>query len=835
MAFCGHCGNKLPQDRMRFCPFCGTPLRQPSYGINDFYPEVEGDINALLSELGKVKPTATRSEHESPYKIDRLIKDDRLESDSQAKIGTFEKLYCTNYISDSKVTMYGYDDIDYASLVSLLAAALELELNMSLYQVIRKSAGIPIPEKAFKDTKEKEIKTKGLAVNVGKASQMYGALIELFSLFRDVVSQYVGNTEEFLESLKSVAKIRNEANHRLMIEKDAFLEFYRTYSCLFNKTIGKLLDLKTSLKEQEKGHGHKSYADAGTYASSEDTKDISAGVIFTDSRKLAVKYEGEINYSVSKGVRSYSEKINSWLQNYAKQLQALGINYTVLDLADGHYDYILDERNDWRAHLDILDKQCKKLNIDGEHPAALFIIGGTDVIPMPQFHNPGQNPVNEAQHIDWLDNTVDADFPYSYPAGAVKVTAKGELSLDALSQEIMKPRFHVGRLPLESGYVKTSMENDLKSYLERALSAYADGGIQVDSPLMTTCRRAMKVGTYMTEGLPLSVKTAMPDTMQAGQMITSPQLSLKAEKEFGADHFKSALSQSDMLIFLLHGGGGPTSGSYAGDYIDETNRRIMPVAYDPSLLQFGQAKCIATVCCFGAKYIGYSREVSTLLGSIYKDTLSFMGSSRSAYGVFDDTLGNGIEDTSFYSVRLMRSYLQLLFAGIQGGEALTKAKTQYINGVVSQQVPDRIEQGLTTILEFNYYGDPLLWMKPRIPIPASYEVTEDFIRNEVVKEDKWSVDYEPVGKGIGQQVGLLERIRSIVDRSFEEIHSIVSDKLYKEFGLEPREFYGAHKYATKNGEKGYTLRYRHTEGDIYSDTFVKIDRKGKVLNMYHTY
>ncbi len=827
----------------------------------DYLSKMQDDINKKTKDILEQsqyrvdsilnKSNPNKVEQKSPASLEALVKDQRLEAASQAKLGTFEKLYNTNYVGDSKVPMYGYDDIDYASLVNLLASALELELNMSLYQVIRKQEGIQMPENAFKDTKKMEIKVNGLDINLGKSAQMYGALIELFKRYRDVVGQYVDNPVGFIQSLSIVADVRNDANHTVMIEKERFLDFYQTYSILFNHNIGKLLTLKTNIKEQKKSRSHKSYTYTGTYNAEDDDyikglangisskKNVTPGIIFTDTRKLALKYEGEINYVAGDKLFSVAGAIHSWLRSYAEKLNEIGITYSVLDLADGCYDYILNERNDWKAYLDILDDISKKLEIDGEHPAALFIIGGTDVIPMPQFHNPGHDPISEANNLNCLDSTVDADFPYSYSAEVIKVTAKGELSLDALSQEIMTPRFYVGRLPLESGYVKTNIEGDLKRYLERALAAYSKGGIQIDSPLMTTCKRTIKVGTYMTEGFPLFISTALPDDMQAGQMVTSPSLSIEKDprgryEEYGLEYYKSALSESDMLIFLLHGGGHPSSGSYVGDYKDSENNRIQPTAYDPALLQYGKAKCIATVCCFGAKFIGYSREYSTLLSSIYRDTLSFMGSSRSAYGEFDDSMEERGVTTPPYSVRMMRLYLQFLFSGIQGGEALAKAKAQYINGVTSWQIPDDIPQGLTTILEFNYYGDPMLWMKPKISVPATYGVKETFNRSEAVKGDKWSVDYEPVGKDSGQ-TGLLARIRSMVDRNFEEIHSTISDKLYKEFGLEPREFYGAHKYSTKCGETGYSLQYRHTEGVFYTDTFVKTDLKGNVISMYHTY
>lgn len=809
----------------------------------DILEQNQNRIDSILNQSNSKK-----SDKESPVKLDSLVKDNRLENASQAKIGTFERLYNTNYLGDSKVPIYGYEDIDYASLVNLLASALELELNMSLYQVIRKHAGVPIPENAFKDAPRKEINVNGLDVNVGKSTQMYGALIELFKKFHDTIGQYVVDQSAFIQSLTKISKIRNDANHTVMIEKDVFLDYYQTYSHLFNINIGALLDLKTNLKEQKKRHYYRSYSDVGTYDASDDdyirglvegattNEKNSVGIIFTDTRKLALKYEGEVNYLSGDKVKSISEQINICLKKYAQALRKYGATYSILDLADGYYDYILSERTDWRAYLDILDDLCKKLDIDGEHPAALFIIGGTDVIPMPQFHNPGHSPVSEAHDLNYLDGTVDADFPYSYSAGAIKVTSKGELSLDALSHEIMSPRFYVGRLPLESGFIKTSIEDDLLSYLKRSYDAFADGGIQVNAPLMTTCKRTIKVGSYMVDGLPLSITTPLPEDMQAGQMITSPSLSIEDSRcpVFGLESYKSALAESDMLIFLLHGGSHPASGSYVGDYKDANNNRIQPTAYDPSLLQYGNVKCIATVCCFGAKYIGYSREYSTLLSSIYKDTLSFMGSSRSAFGEFDDGMETNGGATPPYSVRLMHIYLQLLFSGIQGGEALAKAKIQYINGVTSWQIPDDLPLSLTTILEFNYYGDPLLWMKPKISTPVTYGEKTVFHTNDMVKGDKWSVDYEPVGMGNERQ-GLLTRIRSMVDRNFEEIHATISDKLYKEYGIEPREFYGAYKYSTKNGEVGYSLQYRHEDGVFTSDTFVKINTQGTIISIYHTY
>lgn len=830
----------------------------------DFLSQIQNDINKRTQDvLGQSRKTVDSvlgrqeksdfEEKNTPEKIDRLVKDSRLDSATQAKIGTFEQLYQGTYVADSKVPMYGYEDLDYASLVNLLASALEIELNMSLYQAVRKAAGVDIPKHAWKNTQRQEVFAGGQALNVGKATQMYGALQDLFAKFQDTVSSVVGNSDDFLKGISQIANTRNRASHTNMIDKDEFLSFYACFSGLFNRYIGRLLDLKESFRKSVT-YGAFSYGNTARYDATDDDyiKGIKqsavgerkgqAGVIFTDTRKLSYKYEGEINVVSGQKVLSLSRMVYQWLVDYAEKLKQHGLDYVVLDLGEGDYDYILNERNDWQAYLDILDDFCLKAGINGQSPQALFIIGGDDVVPMPQFHNPAYSPVQEANDVDVLEKTIDADFPYSFSSAAIKVTEKGELSLDALSKELMTPRFYVGRLPIESGFVKTSIKDDIESYLIRSLKSFAEGGMAISSPLLTSMRRTIQVSSYMTGGVPLVLNAELPDNMKSGKMVTSPALSIddgrrKGIPENGVANYKSILSNTDMLIFLLHGGGHPASGAYSGDFIDSENHRIMPTAFVPELLPYGNFKSIATVSCYGAKYIGYSRDKSTLLSSIYRDTLCFMGSSRSALGDFDDSLHErGSDAVPKYSVRLMRYYLDMFFAGIPGGEAITKAKQQYISGITSWDYQDEsIPYGMTTILEFNFYGDPMLWMQPVITLPGHADAYKTISYNDSIKDDKWSYDYEAVASPGAGNSGLLSRVRSLVDCNFESIHKAITDKLYKEFRLEPREFYSAHKYTNKAGDSGYKLQYRHNDGIFNFDTFVMVDDCGNILSVDNTY
>lgn len=818
----------------------------------DYLSKIQEDVNQRTKDIldysqkrvdSIIGKTQINDETQGkPDKLDRLIKDNRLELATQAKIGTFEKLYLSNYLGDSRVPMYGYDDLDYASLVNLLASALEIELNMSIYQAIREQNGIPLPEYAFKNAPNQVIKINKLEINLGKAKQMYGALIELCNQFYDTLGRFFDKPSEFLDSLAKIAKIRNDANHTVQIDKEAFWYFYKMYAKLFNSSIYILLNYKETLKSQIRQQYASAYTYAGSYDSSEDdyirsigkgltvNKDVTRGIIFTDSRQLSIKYEGTI---------AMAGQIHDVLLGYANKLSAFGVNYHILDLADGYYDRSLHEHKDWQSYLTILDDVCMKSGIDGDHPAALFIIGGDDVIPMPQLHNPISTPTDEAEGQDFLDSTVDSDLPYAYRSDAIKLTAKGDLSLDALQYDIMKPRLFVGRLPLESGFVKTRIDKDLYSYLLRALSAYEEGGISVEYPLMTTMRRTIRVGSMMKERIPVKSPDDLPDDMIAEDMLTSPSICItdspkRGVKECRLQEYQKVLSSADMLLFLLHGGCHPASGVYSGEYINKDGNHIFPAAFSPELLHYGTFKCIATVSCFGAKFIGYDRGFSTLLSAIYKDSLSFMGSSRSSPGIFDDTIGQSNWEMYLASVRLMNLYLGYLFSGMQGAEALTRARLQYFSEFTSWRNSFATCRGVTTMLEFNYFGDPALWLKPKISAPSGNTYQVKYAGNEQINGDRWLINYDVVSEAKKPQ-GLLARLRAMVDKNFEDIHARISKQLYKEYGLDPREFYKACKYSSKGGDAGYSLLYRHADGEMITDTYVDVDAHGNINGIYGMY
>ncbi len=781
---------------------------------------------------------------EQPVFFERLRRDPRLENATQAKIGTFEKLYTTFYVQETDIPMFCYDDTDFASLVNLLSSALEIELNASLYQAVRATYGIKMPKYANRDTDAKEVYAGGISINIGKGHQMYGAILKLLDKHRETVGYVTSDTDAFLSSLQEIALIRNNADHTEFISNEMFVRFYGTFASLFNSHISRMLSLKEQICQQKKQFNGSTYGDVKYDVSADDyirsltlnasTEEPSSseifGIILTDTRKISLKYVGDGRESVS---------IKRELENYIQSLKEYDVDYVLIDLSDEDTPQ-LNERSDWHDYLDILDGAADKLNIDGNNPAGLFIIGGDDVVPMPKLHNPGHRLTGDADDINISDNTIDTDLPYAYPSSAIRIDNEGNLSLEALQYDIANPRFYVGRLPMENGYIKHPLEDDLFFYLYRSLAIFRKGGLESRSPLMTAMRRTIQVGRYMVEDIPVAIHTALPDDMIAGDLVTSPALALQDDPERGYDahgihDYVRALSQSDMLIFLLHGGNAPGSGAYVGDFLGIDGQRIMPPAFSPQLLQCGKIESIATVSCYGARFIGYNREDSTLLSAIYRDTVLFTGSSRSAYGIFDEMMSERNISVPPFSVRMMRLYLHFLFAGIRGAEALAKAKVFYLAGVITHEYGEDIPEGMTTIQEFNYFGDPLLRMKPQLELYERYsnKVIMDF--PDEISGDKWIPEYELVYSSKGHPQGLLARIRAMVDRNYEKIHGMISEQLYQRWNLPPRELYCVHHYSTKSGHDGYSLTYRHVVEGIIAETIVHTDTNGKVLKIYYSY
>ncbi len=836
-------------------------------GKSSFIKEPEN--TNTIRETSPVESTVKACDRKT---IVRLKTDSRLEESSKSKIGTFETVYNDTFLEKTRMPIesYGYSDLEYAPLVTLLSTILETELNMSVYQAIRQKYGVDISRYYNKKKKGATCVRIGKApIDLGEASQMMGSLHMLLCHEKEYLSSLIKNSDEFCQILDDIREIRNDASHGKSISKGGFLKFYDTFAQFYNLHIHSLLDLKETLKASSfiKGYSINETLSESLYASytfEEEKEDedylrsifeacpvltdrpCSHGIIMTDCRKLSEKYYGDTCYLKERIYDRFAQIIGAY--------EEVGITYHLLDI-DDRYASLLEEYPGWMGYHKALDEYCAQNSINENEPAGLFIIGGDDVIPMPKI----ENPAAEAYTSESQEMTIDADVLYAFSGDYIKISHTDRLSRNTFLQNLGKPRFHVGRLPLESGMMNTLFDSDILSYFAKAIDAHREGGIKISAPTFATCHSAKECGRQMTQDIPLMEIKPEKDRF-VSNMIISPLAMLEYEKMRALDsevireitgdpselisynkEYLDVMSKADMLIFLLHGGYRPSHPQYKGEaYSCETRGCFQSALIEPDILTQSNinVKSIATVSCYGARFINYSRGDSMLLTSIHNDTLLFYGSSRTAYGSFDVNLPifNGHNQ---YSLIQMRSYLFNLLSGVQAGIAIQNARTEYLkhhNNARKNNEPYEFKPNifLTTLLEFNLFGDPLLNIQKIMDTPNK----EDSWLNELdnfaydSRNDRTYTEVYSAKKK--DERSILDRVRMLVDRNFESIHNKIKENLYSQYRINPRNLYCAKAFTDGYGRKGYTITYKDPDPSIESYKIIDTDLDGNITSLIET-
>ena len=190
--------------------------------INDYLSKIRQDIDRQVNEIrsqtdsvlkdiaGQVPgyiPTRDMQEK----RLLRLVTEDRLEETSKAKIGTFEKLYSDIYRSETgRPLSYGYEDLDYSSLIGLLVSVLEIEINLSVYQELRRLFGVRMPDFANRAAESRIVLLGGnYSVDVGKKEQTLGPIRALAEFKQSDLGHIIPEFGEFVRFLGSFIGIRN--------------------------------------------------------------------------------------------------------------------------------------------------------------------------------------------------------------------------------------------------------------------------------------------------------------------------------------------------------------------------------------------------------------------------------------------------------------------------------------------------------------------------------------------------------------------------------------------------------------------------------------------------
>ncbi|MBQ3717648.1 MAG: zinc ribbon domain-containing protein [Paludibacteraceae bacterium] len=228
---CPYCGNDLYVD-FDICPHCG---KEVPTSLLQLIHSMHGTAQKPQSEPSQGHPVIESSEKKS------LTHFEDLEEDSKTKIGTFERLY-DDYMH--RGGRRGFDDTDYAPLVSLLSSVLELELSFAIYdkfylywQELQKSHEINLP----KNREDCTLGTIKFLLEKAERDKGYNLPKQAQDDWHYAENTFLGPLRR---NLKTFVDERNNAAHKYSISKDKFVSFYNLYMEFYNNNMESILALK---------------------------------------------------------------------------------------------------------------------------------------------------------------------------------------------------------------------------------------------------------------------------------------------------------------------------------------------------------------------------------------------------------------------------------------------------------------------------------------------------------------------------------------------------------------------------------------------------------------
>lgn len=526
-----------------------------------------------------------------------------------------------------------------------------------------------------------------------------------------------------------------------------------------------------------------------------EESDVKEGIIWTDTRVLAAKYKTTRN------------AVQSIIEGFISTNEDFDLCWHMLDMADRQHE--VGEAT-WMDYSEVLQNYIKNEGIAPGPHLSLFIIGGNDVIPQPAEDNPCSGGTD-------YDSYVYADFYYCF---------YGQLQLDFL--DFRRARCNVARLPLETGQMHTTIEEDLQAYFNISNMVSEDGGVDIGRAVMTSNYDWIPASREMSRNLPTEHMDNEEEVV-LDNMFLSPNIMEDMDEEL-AEQYYEKLSEADMLVFNLHGACNPEdSGFYSSG-----------LAFSIDMLRESNARIFNTVACWGGRYIKYTREQSMLLSAMYGGgVLLYSGSCVPAMGKcgnfqYDDTWR--IQPAA-YSETFMARFAEYECLGtMTAGEAFLKAKCDYYN--TSRQIEED-EVTLATILMFNLYGNPKLRTRPNVEAIADIQEEDGSksVRMPFRKMKRETV-MQKGQAAVNTQLSLLDEVRGLVDSNLRLIHDTITQNLYRQLGVDPRELFSVERYETTDAqgrpEKGYLYNYQRKIGPVTTKIRARLDERGKLLDAIQT-
>lgn len=195
-----------------------------------------------------------------------IIVDKRIEDSSKLILDTFNdimrhtfKPVMENNVSELRYAK-SYVERDFSSLISSLSRIIEIELNLSIVQLIRKINGIDMPQYFNKVAEEKgdvniQKDQKVIKLNEEKkdnklAPQSLGEICFLINIYK---GKLPGNINHFAPNLNNVLHklrtARNNASHSFVEDEKIFIDFYKNFCSIIKEGwLTELMNLKQKMR-----------------------------------------------------------------------------------------------------------------------------------------------------------------------------------------------------------------------------------------------------------------------------------------------------------------------------------------------------------------------------------------------------------------------------------------------------------------------------------------------------------------------------------------------------------------------------------------------------------
>lgn len=502
---------------------------------------------------------------------------------------------------------------------------------------------------------------------------------------------------------------------------------------------------------------------------------------------------------------------------FIRQKREYGISYKLVDA--GNYTYRKSGfwGNSKKVHLKITSPLWDYMDIlmdvhNGEQAAGdeisqyLFIIGGSDIIPMPCIHHYIPNDSN--------DDSIDTDMLYAYPYGKEMITLLENQAAFTYDQ-----LFFVGRLPFGED---ASLE-DLCGYLERDID-YSNG-FPMNEAYGQCDPHWKKVSSYVANDLlngnyfrDLS-RYLSPDHYYYRLLLSPMVVEGNLHQVFHTN--------ASLYYFNLHGGEGLESRGYAGVMLNKEEYGALPAIEPEHMMTCEEPNIVISEACYGGRFIGLDQHHSMMLASLFTNTLAFVGSSRVAWGAVDDASSSQSGVSVSYADIIAGYFISAILQGYTVAEALFIARSAVLQGTVPGD-----PHAALTVVEFNLFGDPMTTMNVRTNLKSGNKTTSK--TTLVDPNTKIGCTIEKI-KTEKENGSILEQVRGAVNANIQQIHATIGQHLYANYGIKPRPVEEVLKIKYSNGQEEMKFNYDLTsERQIPTRFVVTTSSDGKIKSVYTT-